>query len=115
VRSVIDDPGVEVRPVTGTLYSEPSAVSDPDGPGYVAVERAIRSVLPDVLVAPGLMVGATDSRHFRGVSDAIYRFHPAWTRSSDTERIHGVDERLRVSNLEAYVQFYAAVLREGAG
>ena len=40
------------------------------------LNRTIREIFPDVIVAPGLMVAATDSRHYAGVTDNIFRFSP---------------------------------------
>ncbi|MEP7297193.1 MAG: M20 family peptidase, partial [Burkholderiales bacterium] len=45
-------------------FSEPSKVAATDAPGYAAINKTLRQLHPDVIVAPGLMIGATDSRHF---------------------------------------------------
>ena len=42
--------------------------------------HARASCIPDVVVAPGLMIGATDSRHFDGVADNVYHFSPVRAR-----------------------------------
>ena len=34
--------------------------------GYKLIERTVREVFPGTMVAPGLMLGGTDSRHFAG-------------------------------------------------
>jgi carboxypeptidase PM20D1 len=36
-----------------------------------------------VIVAPGLMVAATDSRHYTGITDKIFRFSPVRANSED--------------------------------
>ncbi|MBW1881136.1 MAG: M20/M25/M40 family metallo-hydrolase, partial [Deltaproteobacteria bacterium] len=77
VETVIDDPLVEVRRY-GDAASEPSPVSRVDGPGYAAIERSIRAAFPEVIVAPSLLVGASDSRHYTAVARDVYRFNPAW-------------------------------------
>jgi carboxypeptidase PM20D1 len=111
VETVIDDPLVEVR-THGGFRSEPSPVSRVDGPGYAAIERSIRTAFPEVVVAPTLLVGATDSRHYTEVARDIYRFNPAWLGPDDIERIHGTNERIGVENMGRAVRFYVAVLRE---
>ncbi len=35
--------------------------------------NAILSVYPDAMVVPGLLVGATDTRHYMHLTDNIYR------------------------------------------
>ena len=47
-----------------------------------------QAVFPDVVVAPGVMVGATDSRHYTHLSDNVYRFCPTWLLKTDIPRFH---------------------------
>jgi carboxypeptidase PM20D1 len=111
VETVIDDPLVEVRPY-GDSASEPSPVSRVDGPGYGAIERSIRAAFPEVIVAPALLVAASDSRHYPAIARDVYRFNPVWLGPDDIERAHGTNERIGVENIGRAVRFYTAVLRE---
>ncbi|WP_281291528.1 M20 family peptidase [Myxococcus llanfairpwllgwyngyllgogerychwyrndrobwllllantysiliogogogochensis] len=112
VRATVDDSRVEV----GTLdfQSEPSPVSPTDSESWRELERSLRQVFPDVLVSPYLNVAATDSRHFVGLSDNVYRFFPAHLRREDLARIHGKDERIAVTAYADAVRFYAQYLRNAA-
>ncbi len=114
VRRVIDDDGVTVKPITSGLMSEPSKIADVDGVGFAAITRSIRSVFPSAIVAPGLFIAATDSRHYSGIVDDIYRFHPILMRPADGKRIHGTNERIRSDNFRQAVRFYETLLKEGA-
>ena len=109
---VIDDPEVSVRILPGSPRAEPSPISRPGGPGYRAVERAVRAVYPDALVGPGLLVGATDSRFYADLAEDTYRFMPLRFASGDAYRAHGIDERVRVENVSDAVRFYAQLIRE---
>ncbi|MHC4161382.1 MAG: M20/M25/M40 family metallo-hydrolase [Planctomycetota bacterium] len=109
---VIDDPEVTVRILPGAPRAEPSPVSRLDGPGYRAVERAVRAVYPDTLVGPGLLVSTTDSRHYVDLAEDTYRFMPLRFGSGDAYRAHGIDERIRVANVADAVRFYAQLIRE---
>lgn len=91
--------------------SDPTAVSPTRSSSYQSINRTVRSLFPDTLVAPGLMVAATDSRHFTAVSDHIYRFSPVRARPEDLARFHGTDERIAVANLGELVRFYHQLLR----
>lgn len=94
----------------------PSPVSSTDHEGYRRIASAIRTVFADTVVAPGLMVGATDSRHFLDIADQVYRFSPIEAGPSDLPRFHGTDERLSVTNLALMVSFYRCLLTgEAAG
>lgn len=112
VRRTIADDAIVVRPYDGN--SEPSPVSPTDGAGYRAIERTVRQVFPDAVVAPGLMIAATDSRHFSIVSDAIYRFSPVRARGEDLPRFHGTDERVSIANYVEMIRFYHQLLRHTA-
>jgi carboxypeptidase PM20D1 len=111
VEAAVDDPRVTVRPLEGPAISEPSPVSSIEGEGWQVITRSIREVHPEVVVAPGIMVGRTDSVWYLPLADDVYRFHPAWLGPGDTDRIHGTDERISVDNLADYVRFYRRVFK----
>ncbi|MDU0353310.1 M20 family peptidase [Paraglaciecola aquimarina] len=71
LEKVIDDPRVEI---TAELASEASALSPVDSYGFNLIEATIRRIDDSILVTPFLLIGATDARHFHGLSDNIYRF-----------------------------------------
>lgn len=112
VRAVVDDPRVQIS-VYGAV-SEPSGVSSTVATGYQVLEQTIRQVFPDALVAPGQVVGATDSRHYAGLSPNVYRFLPQRLYAEDVERIHGVNERIAVADYAQGIQFYHQLLRNAA-
>jgi carboxypeptidase PM20D1 len=91
--------------------SEPSPVSPTQSASYQLINRTVRSLFPEVVVAPGLMIGATDSRHFTGLSDHVYRFSPVRAKPADLARFHGLDERISTANLAELVRFYHQLLR----
>lgn len=91
--------------------SEPSPVSPTQSASYQLINRTVRSLFPGTLVAPGLMIAATDSRHFAPVSDHIYRFSPVRAKPEDLARFHGTNERIAVANLGELVRFYHQLLR----
>lgn len=109
VRKVIDDPRVAIRALNG-FGSEPSAVSDAESASFDALVRTVRQVFPDVIVAPGLVLAATDSRHYGDISDNVYRFSPIRLAGEDLGRIHGTDERIPVEDYARAVRFYAELI-----
>ncbi|MFQ5973300.1 MAG: M20 family peptidase [Alphaproteobacteria bacterium] len=113
VRMTIDDPDITVRQ-TARNPSEPSLVSNPEAPGFIVLRRTIHQVFPDVLAAPGLVIGRTDSRHYGSLADNGYRFVPARLGPEDLPRIHGTDERIAVDNYAEIIQFYIQLLRNAA-
>jgi carboxypeptidase PM20D1 len=108
----LGNPGIRVDKVAG--FSEASRVSAREAPGYQWIQRTLRQLHPTVVVAPGLMVGATDSRHFEGIADDVYRFSPVRAKPEDLKRFHGTNERIAISNLVELIQFYQQLLRNAA-
>lgn len=102
-------PDVEVRAIGGS--KEPTPVSSTDANSYRVMERTLRSLFPDTIVAPALYVAGSDSQHFVPLADSIYRFSPVRVKPQDVARLHGTDERLAVSNLGELVRFYHQLLR----
>lgn len=109
VRRTVADPRVQVVE-TGPFRSDPSPVSDTASFGYQAIERAIAQVYPGVAVAPGLVMVASDSRHYAVLGCPCYRFSPLWIRPEDVSRTHGLNERIGVDYYARAVQFYAQVI-----
>ena len=114
VRQVIDDPAVTVSPLDG-FQSEPSAVSPLDHPAFDLLARTIREIFPSALVAPSLMVGGTDARHYTGLTDAVYRFLPIVLQPEDIDRFHGVNERLGIEGYAQAIRFYYRLIENAAG
>lgn len=113
VKAVIDDNTIKVKP-KGPFW-EASPVSRTDTLAYKAISRTIRDVFPGIVVAPGLMVGATDSHHYAAIANNIYRFSPVRAQPEDLARFHGSNERLSVSNYAEMVRFYHRLLSNVAG
>jgi carboxypeptidase PM20D1 len=114
VRRVIDDPRVEVRRVGG-FFAEPSAISSTDSESFRTLERTIRSVAPEVIVAPYLVVVVTDARYYRDLSGNVFRFMPARLGPRDLERMHGTNERITVSDYERAIRLYRQLILNAAG
>lgn len=112
VKSKIGNAPVEVSALP--MSAEASPVSSITSPSFQLISRTVRALFPGTVVSPGLMVGATDARHFAEIADNVYRFSPVRARQEDLARFHGTNERISVANLADLVRFYHEVLR-GAG
>jgi carboxypeptidase PM20D1 len=110
VRRIIADSRVRVAE-TGVTRAEPSPVSDTRLPGYQVLERTIASVFPGVAMAPSLVLGATDSRHYAPLGGPCYRFSPLWVRPDDLIRVHGTNERIAVDDYARAVDFYTQLIQ----
>lgn len=114
VREVVDDDRVEVA-IGGRFSAEPSNVSSTDSESFRTLDRTIRTVSPDVVVAPYLVVVVTDARYYSELSRNVFRFLPVRLASSDLERMHGIDERIGIPEYEEAVRIYRRLIIECTG
>ncbi|MDE2377024.1 M20 family peptidase [Bradyrhizobium sp.] len=110
-RAVADD-SVSIEPIGAPWEATP--VSRTDSAAYERIRTTVREVFPDAIVAPGLMMGFTDSRHYIDVADDVYRFTPVRARNEDLARFHGTDERISLRNYAEMIRFYARLMTSAA-
>lgn len=91
--------------------TDPSVISDTATFGFRLIHHTINRCFPEVIVAPFLVLGGTDSRHFSNVCDHIYRFMPIRLNDEDLKRIHGTNERTSVTDFKNMVRFYAELIK----
>lgn len=110
VQELVDDPQVQVKMVGQGRPASP--VSSTDNAAFATLHRTIKSVFPQALVAPYVMVGAADARAYtRLCPQATYRFMPVLMDQAAIESLHGTNERLRTSAYPDVIRFYAALIR----
>lgn len=109
MRSAIADDQVTVE----TMESSPSTPSSPiESPFFSAVADAVERHVPDGLAFPLLVTGGTDSRYFRAHDVPAYGFSPMVLEPEELDRVHGIDERISVDNLELGVRVACDILRD---
>jgi carboxypeptidase PM20D1 len=105
LKNTIGDERIVMTEIEGA--ANPSSVSNYKNEVFTNLGLAVKDVYPDALITPFLMLGATDSRHFEGLSENIYKFMPVLFESEDLARFHGANERVSVVNFEKAIQIYA--------
>lgn len=106
-RRLINDPRVKLTPTDAV---EPSPMSDDKAPAFSILSSAVEGLFANTVVAPGLMVGATDTHWSLHLVDNAYRHCPTELHVNETGMFHGRDERIRVDNLARIAAFYARVI-----
>jgi carboxypeptidase PM20D1 len=110
IQKVVNDPRVNALLEDGYAW-DASLISPADVPAYYTLERVIKQVFSDIPVAHSLMRGASDARHYQKICSHIYRFSPQYELAQDVERVHGVNERIKVEDLGRMVNFYMRLMR----
>lgn len=101
--AIIDDKRVKLH---RSMVSEPSPISSIDNPQYRRIARAIRTLDSNILVAPYLVQGGTDSKYFYSLSDKVYRFLMVRVNNKTLARIHGIDEQISAEDYLNTIEFY---------
>lgn len=109
-KKIINDERVEIKPVNEFEGAEASPVSDVNSESFQIVQTAISEVFTEVVVAPYLVVGATDSKHYQKITDNIYRFQPMRVDSDALSRIHGNNEKHSVDNYKESINFFIRLI-----
>ena len=109
VRKAIDDPKVDVV-VLNESQEEASPIADIHGPAYQYLVAQIRNSFNGIPVAPDMTTGATDSRYYAGMADAVFRLDPFHFGQGDLSRVHGTNERLAIRDLAPAVGFYMRLI-----
>ncbi len=111
VREIVGDDRIEVAPTASG--SNPSRVASTDNAAWASLERSAGRVFPEAIVVPGLLMAGTDSSHYLGIADDVYRFAAVKIDRADVARFHGLDERVPVASLGQMVQFYVDLMGSG--
>jgi carboxypeptidase PM20D1 len=112
VQRTVDDPRIAITPVGSRR--EPLPESNVDSEAYAALVRTIREIFPGSIVAPYLMLGGTDARHFRPLTENVYRFAPFRYTPEVISTIHGTNERIGIAVYLDCVRFYRRLLENTA-
>lgn len=110
VRRVVDDPRVTIT--LAEPPTPPSPVSRTTSAAYLALARDITVLEPSAIVAPSLVIGATDSRQYAGYARDVYRFLPMQIGPEDLDRVHGTNERVGVRDYARGVAFMTLLISD---
>jgi len=109
LRKAVNDPSVEISALNG---DEPSPISESSGPAWDKVAAAVSETWQGCVVAPYLMVQCSDSRHYRDLSNHVYRFSAMDLTAEERRTIHGNNEHIRLETIYRSVEFYIRLIQK---
>ena len=109
IKRIIEDPEISLS--VGSSM-EPSPISETDCDAYRKVAAAVSSTWQGCIVSPYLMVQCSDSRHYRDLSNHVYRFSAMDLTSEERKTIHGHNERIRLDVASRAVEFYLRLMKQ---
>jgi acetylornithine deacetylase/succinyl-diaminopimelate desuccinylase-like protein len=108
VRRLVNDQTVECEVIQSAIPTE----STIDTQMYRVMEQVVRQTVPQAILVPYLSPNGTDSRCFRQRGITAYGFMPVLISEADLQRMHGVDERLSLDNLELGIRILYQVVEQ---
>jgi carboxypeptidase PM20D1 len=109
IRDVIGDEEVSL---SASVSTEPSPISRTDCAGWEKIVSAVQGTWRGALVSPYLMVQCSDSRHYRDLSDKVFRFSAMDLTTEERRTIHGSNERIRLETACRAVEFFIRVMQQ---
>ena len=109
LRRSVNDSTVEITALEG---AEPSPISETGCEAWDKVAAAVAETWRGCVVAPYLMVQCSDSRHYRDLSNHVYRFSAMDLTAEERRTIHGNNERIRLETAHRAVEFYIRLMRK---
>lgn len=108
IRKVVRNKDIEVKLLKG---KEPSKFSPTDSRCYKIIEELSLRDNPNIIVAPYLVMGGTDSCFYQPICENIYRFAPFKVSTSLLLTTHATDERLPINCIEDGVAFFKRYIK----
>ena len=107
IRKAINDDRVKIKTLAG-IDADPSAATSIESSAFARVESAIYKTVPNVIPAPFLMIGATDSKYYRRISDRVLNF----SAMTDSKGFHGINERLPLRDFQRNINFMMTIIEK---
>ncbi len=109
LKNTIADDRIEIS--ISEDFSPATSISPIDNKAYKAISKTIKEVFNNTIVAPSLMIAATDQKHYTGISENRYRFLPVQLDATALKGIHGINEKVGIDNYQLIIQFYEQLIQ----
>ena len=94
------------------MQRDASPVSNIHSKEYAYVTQCVKKQFPDVGIAPYIIMGGTDCRHFHALTENALRFAPVRMTNAQSASCHAVDENVTLAALAEGVRFFKMFLKE---
>jgi acetylornithine deacetylase/succinyl-diaminopimelate desuccinylase-like protein len=111
LKKLVEEPGVTVETI-GTYV--PATASPVESELMRAIDRARARHHPDLVLAPTILTGWTESALMRTLGIQAYGFEPYVLDETEQRRAHGNDERISVDNIRLGARIMEEVVRDVA-
>jgi len=115
VKKVINDSRIDIKTEADFAGFNPSILPETKHPSFDILKKVVKDVFGrDTAVIPFLTFATTDSKYFQniGYGDAVYRLNAVDMNKSESQSIHGYDERIPIDSYERYIKFMITFMKE---
>ena len=111
LKARISDEQVRLR-VIGDYACDPSPTAPSEGEAWDRIADAVSGTWPGSIVAPYVMMQCSDSRHYRDITDKVYKFSAMYMTKEERGMIHGNNERIRLEEAGKAAEFFTRLIQE---
>ncbi len=108
IQKTVNDPQISITVKGGV---DPSPISEVHCTAWDKVATAVAGTWRGSIVTPYLMMQCSDSRHYRDLSNHVYRFSAMDLTAEERRTIHGNNERIRLDAIGRTLEFYIRLMR----
>lgn len=111
IRKVVSNKDIEINVLNS---KEASKFSPTDSRAFRIIGDICKSLEPNSIVAPYLVMGGTDSYNYEPICENIYRYAPFRVSVELLRSVHGTNEKIPVSCLEDALKFFKNYIRRAS-
>ncbi len=111
IRKVVSNKDIEINVLNS---KEASKFSPTDSRAFKIIGDISKSLEPDSIVAPYLVMGGTDAYNYEPICENIYRYAPFRVSIEQLRSVHGTNEKIPVSCLEDALRFFKNYIRRAS-
>lgn len=111
IRNLTKDLNIEI--IELPFESDPTPISGIEGEegiGFKKITETLKTINSDFVIAPYLVLGATDVRYFTKITKNTYRFLPVYLTDEGMKTIHNHNERISLDSIRLALKFYAILI-----
>ena len=107
----VNNDKISITPIGG-YETDPSPVAPVDDPAWDKIKNAVAGTWKGCIVSPYLMVQCSDSRHYRDVTNKVYKFSAMDLTAEERGTIHGNNERIRLEVIGRATEFFTRLMMQ---
>lgn len=109
IKKVVRNKDIDVKVLKS---KEASRFSSTDSRAFSIISRLCRSIEPNSIVAPFLVMGGTDAYFYEPICENIYRYAPFKVDTSMLLCTHGTNERIPISAMSDALTFFKNYIKQ---